>query len=147
MDCRCCNYDIPALCWSKARQCHYKSGNILQVDTVSLNDNGHVDVTAALILQPDMFAHSSVPPLPPAEPGLEQQQAQSQSVPTAAQQHAGSVQVLMDHLLDSQQARWQDEDITQADRSVGNKLHGACFMLSAVLVWALMVCAVRADCA
>ena len=73
---------------------------------------GHVDVMADVYLQPDAFVLDSAgPAVPPVAAGSEQQEHEQQSqqaAPPRAQQHASSTQFLMDHLLDSQQARWPD---------------------------------------
>ena len=97
----------------------------LQVDTVSKAVGGHVDVTAAIHLQPDVFARGLAWPSPPAEAVPEIRLEPSSAMPTAAQQHGVSMQILMDYLLESQQARWQEGGTSQADGGAGTAWQGA----------------------
>ena len=94
----------------------------LQVGAVSTTVTGYVDITAAIHLQPAVFTHGTASPTTPAapEPGQEKEQPQP-SVPTAAQQHSISIQVLIDHLLESQQARWQDGSFVVGSNDGGSR--------------------------
>ena len=83
---------------------------VLQVEAVSATAGGQVDITAAIHLQLPILAQGLAPPSPTAasEPERHEEEQPQPPAPTTAQQHAGSVQVVMEHLLESQQARWQD---------------------------------------
>jgi len=98
---------------------------VLQVDAVDAMVSGHVDITAAVFFQPAVFVQTSASPVPPpaaAAPEPPQQEEQLQpAAPTAVQQHAGSIQVVMEHLLESQQARWQEGSLIAGTRDGGNR--------------------------
>ncbi len=117
----------PAACSSSVSQFNM----IVQVDAVSATVGGQVDITAAIHLQPAVFDRGFASQSPQAAPEPTQQEqpqqhavptgAQQHAVPTAAQQHAGSIQVVMEHLLESQQARWQDGSIIAGSRDGGSR--------------------------
>ena len=90
---------------------------MMQVEAVETVEAGHVDVSAAVHLQPDVFHTGSTAPNEPSE---RQHQPQDSPSPAAAQ-HVGSVQVLMDHLLQSRQARWLDAAASAATQHSNHK--------------------------
>ena len=95
---------------------------MLQVNAVDANDSGQLDVTAAIVFQPGVFAQGSASTAQPEASEPQQQEEQQQPVaPTAAQQHAGSIQVLTEHLRESQQASWQDGSPTAGSRDGGSR--------------------------
>ena len=96
---------------------------VLQVEAVSGTAGGQVDITAAIHLQPPILAQglASPTPIPASEPERQEKEQPQPLAPTTAQQHAGSVQVVMEHLLESQQARWQDGGSVAGGRDGGGR--------------------------